>query len=165
MAIKSYDCRSLFSKGTVLRAQGRICFFAKERRVHSLWRWTTIDSLPDLRNTANVELLPALQSSVAKLKTRGLINRFQIRLFSLVELFNAFACDCLEKQDSCFSSRISAPAGDFLVNPKLHAVYNGIYLDPQRQRSVQIFNLTVNMISAANFLANDTNAFSRNLVQ
>ena len=73
-----------------------------------------------------------------------------------MELFKSFACDCIEKQDSCLSSRISAPTGDFLVNPKLNAVYNGIYLDPQRQRSGQIFNLTVTMISAANFVSNST---------
>ena len=112
-----------------------------------------------------VDLFPVVATSVGRVRARNFVNRFQRLLFSLLQLFRAFACDCMEKETPCYAQTITVPFGDYLVDSNLHTRLNGIFLDPQRGISNQIIKLTVTMYSAANFISNISVPVTGNLVQ
>ena len=126
--------------------------------------WTANPSSPQGLDN-NVAVVPVLRESVRKLEARQLINRFQSRLFTLMRLFQAFACDCLERQTSCFNKRISVPVGDYIVDPKVNGEFKGLFLDSRHRQSRRIFNLTVKMFSATNFISNSSMALSETVMR
>ena len=112
-----------------------------------------------------VDLFPVVTTSVGRVRARNFVNRIQRLLFSLLQLFKAFSCDCMEKEIPCYAQLITVPFGDYIVDSNLHTQLNCIFLDPQLRISNQIVTVTVKMYSAANFISNNTLAVTGNLVQ
>ena len=124
----------------------------------SKWRYKwTGNSITSTFRLANVtDPRATAQISIVRQLCRNTVNAYQKYLYTFVNLFKAYACNCVTKADNCLKEIISLPQDDCMVNPSNFQKCGGFTFDPSKSQSTSVSNVTVFRFSSANFINNAT---------
>ena len=123
--------------------------------------------------TATMQKIQDLtKKTAAKLLARTTFNDFRGPINTLIAVFKGVACDCVEKQGTCFTEQITTVLRECKIDPTTSSECNGAYFSAPKTNSTVAIEIKATGYSAANYISlnatnitNVNNIGSSNLVK